>query len=146
MLPDLLIVDGGKGQLSRAVAVLEKFNLLDQVPVVGLAKQNEELFVPDQVRSIILPNGSQGLFLVQRVRDEAHRFAIGTHRNRRSKQIGQSPLDEIPGIGPRRKKALLLKFGSAKQIARAGLADLEKVDGISHQMAQQIYDFFNAGS
>lgn len=138
MLPDLLIVDGGKGQLSRAVAVLEKFNLLDQVPVVGLAKQNEELFVPDQVRPIILPNGSQGLFLVQRVRDEAHRFAVTGHRKRRTKSGLASRLDTIVGVGPARRKALLGKFGSIQNIQNASIEELASTPGISDNLAHQI--------
>jgi excinuclease ABC subunit C len=138
MLPDLLIVDGGKGQLSRAVAVLEKFNLLDQVPVVGLAKQNEELFVPDQARPIILPNGSQGLFLVQRVRDEAHRFAVTGHRKRRTKSGLASRLDTIVGVGPARRKALLGKFGSIQNIQNASIEELASTPGISDNLAHQI--------
>ena len=101
LLPDLLIVDGGKGQLSRAVAVLERFDLMEKVPVAGLAKQNEELFVPGQSTSILLPRHSQGLFLIQRIRDEAHRFAITSHRKLRTKQGIASRLDIIPGIARR---------------------------------------------
>jgi excinuclease ABC subunit C len=112
LLPDLLIVDGGKGQLSRAVDVLEKYQLLDRVPVAGLAKQNEELFIPDQNTPIVLPKNSQGLFLLQRVRDEAHRFAITSHRKQRTKTGLASRLDSVMGIGPAKRKALLGKFGS----------------------------------
>ena len=138
MLPDLLIVDGGKGQLSRAVAVLEKFNLLDQVPVVGLAKQNEELFIPGHGRPITLPNGSQGLFLVQRVRDEAHRFAVTGHRKRRTKSGLASRLDTIVGVGPARRKALLAKFGSIQNIQNASIEELASTPGISENLAHQI--------
>ena len=138
MLPDLLIVDGGKGQLSRAVAVLEKFDLTEQVPVAGLAKQNEELFVPDQARPIILPNGSQGLFLVQRVRDEAHRFAVTGHRKRRTKSGLASRLDTIVGVGPARRKALLGKFGSIQNIQNASIEELASTPGISDNLAHQI--------
>ena len=138
MLPDLLIVDGGKGQLSRAVAVLEKFNLLDQVPVVGLAKQNEELFIPGHGRPITLPNGSQGLFLVQRVRDEAHRFAVTGHRKRRTKSGLASRLDTIVGVGPARRKALLGKFGSIQNIQNASIEELASTPGISDNLAHQI--------
>ncbi|PJK30558.1 excinuclease ABC subunit UvrC [Minwuia thermotolerans] len=146
--PDLLIIDGGKGQLGVAEAVLEELALKDEVAVVSIAKGvdrnagREEFHVPGKT-PFRLPERDPVLYYLQRLRDEAHRFAIGTHRARRSKQIGQSPLDEIEGIGPKRKKALLLKFGSAKGVARAGLADLERVDGISGAMAKQIYDHFN---
>ena len=138
LLPDLLIVDGGKGQLSRAVAVLEKYNLRDRVPVAGLAKQNEELFIPDQSQPITLPNGSQGLFLVQRVRDEAHRFAITGHRKRRTKSGLASRLDTIAGVGPARRKALLGKFGSIQNIQAASINELSSIPGISEDLAHQI--------
>ena len=138
LLPDLLIVDGGKGQLSRAVAVLEKYNLRDRVPVAGLAKQNEELFIPDQSQPVILPNGSQGLFLVQRVRDEAHRFAITGHRKRRTKSGLASRLDTIAGVGPARRKALLGKFGSIQNIQAASINELSSIPGISEDLAHQI--------
>jgi len=138
LLPDLLIVDGGKGQLSRAVAVLEKYNLLDRVPVAGLAKQNEELFIPDQSQPITLPNGSQGLFLIQRVRDEAHRFAITGHRKRRTKSGLASRLDTIAGVGPARRKALLGKFGSIQNIQAASINELSSIPGISEDLAHQI--------
>ncbi len=100
LLPDLLIVDGGKGQLGVAVEVLAEFGLTEVVPVTGLAKQHEELFLPGRPDSIMLPPGSQGLFLVQRIRDEAHRFAITSHRAKRSKVAVASQLDAVPGIGP----------------------------------------------
>ncbi len=147
--PNLVIIDGGLGQVGGVEEVFAELGV-EGVGLVSIAKGpdrnagRERFFLPGKP-PFDLPERDPVLYYLQRLRDEAHRFAIGTHRNRRSKQIGQSPLDEIPGIGPRRKKALLLKFGSAKQIARAGLADLEKVDGISGQIAQQIYDFFNSG-
>ena len=123
-LPDLIIIDGGKGQLSRATKVLDEFGLLDVVPVVGLAKREEEIFVPDQSRSILLPRKSEGLYLVQRIRDEAHRFAITAHRKQRSKLGIASQLDAIPGIGPARRKALMSHFGSIDAIRQASEADL----------------------
>ncbi len=138
LLPDLLIVDGGKGQLSRAVSVLEKYNLLDQIPVVGLAKQNEELFIPGQSNPILLPKGSQGLFLLQRIRDEAHRFAITTHRKQRTKTGLASRLDSIAGVGPARRKALLGKFGSIQNILNASIDDLSSIPGISESLAHSI--------
>jgi excinuclease ABC subunit C len=138
LLPDLLLVDGGKGQLSRAVAVLEKYNLTDQVPVAGLAKENEELFIPHRSSPIMLARGSQGLFLVQRVRDEAHRFAITSHRKRRTKSGLASRLDTIPGVGPARRKALLVKFGSIQNIIDASVDDLSSLPGISESLAHSI--------
>jgi excinuclease ABC subunit C len=137
-LPDLLIVDGGKGQLGRAVKVLEGYGLLGQIPVAGLAKQEEELFVPDRPASILLPRSSQGLYLIQRVRDEAHRFAITAHRARRDKQGVASKLDSIPGIGPSRRRALLTHFGSIEDIRNASLEDLQKAPGITLKLAQVI--------
>jgi len=137
-LPDLVIVDGGKGQLSRAVTILEKFDLMEQVPVAGLAKQNEELFVPNQSQAIILPGDSQGLFLIQRVRDEAHRFAITGHRNRRTKSGIASRLDTIAGVGPARRKALLGTFGSIENIQAASIEEISSIPGISESLAHQI--------
>ncbi|HTX93062.1 MAG TPA: excinuclease ABC subunit UvrC [Anaerolineales bacterium] len=137
-LPDLLIVDGGKGQLSRAVSVLEKFDLFDQVPVVGLAKEREELFFPNKSDSLLLPRHSQALYLVQRIRDEAHRFAITAHRARRTKQGMASALDSIPGIGPAKRKALLKQFGSVDKIREATVVELTAVPGINEMLAQNI--------
>jgi excinuclease ABC subunit C len=126
-LPDLVIIDGGKGQLGRAVKVLENFKLADKVPVVGLAKQEEEIFFPNRSKPLLLPRHSQGLYLVQRIRDEAHRFAITAHRNRRSKQGLASQLDAIPGIGPTRRKTLLKHFGSIDKIREASIDELTTV-------------------
>jgi excinuclease ABC subunit C len=141
LLPDFLIVDGGKGQLSRAVAVLEKFDLLDKIPVAGLAKQNEELFIPNRSTPIVLPRKSQGLFLIQRVRDEAHRFAITSHRKRRTKTGLASRLDSIPGIGPARRKALLSRFGSIEKIKDAPIEDLTAIPGVTQQIAHSIKSY-----
>ncbi|MHB1482673.1 MAG: excinuclease ABC subunit UvrC [Bellilinea sp.] len=138
ILPDLLIVDGGKGQLGRAVAVLERFNLLDKVPVVGLAKQHEEIFIPGRPTSLMLPRHSQGLYLIQRIRDEAHRFAITAHRSRRSKAGLASRLDSVPGIGPSKRKALLTKFGSVDGILAASIEDLTSVKGITEDLAMAL--------
>jgi excinuclease ABC subunit C len=137
-LPDLLIVDGGKGQLSRAVKVLEEFGLTGRVPVTGLAKQQEELFLPGKSESLLLPRHSQGLYLLQRIRDEAHRFAITAHRNRRTKAGLASRLETVPGIGPKRRKALLTQFGSIQGIQEASLEELERVPGITEEIAQSI--------
>ena len=138
LLPDLLLVDGGKGQLSRAVAVLEKFDLLEKIPVAGLAKQHEELFVPGRPAPILLPRKSQGLYLIQRVRDEAHRFAITSHRKRRTKTGLASRLDAIAGIGPARRKALLNQFGSIERIKEASLEELTAIPGVTAQVAMAI--------
>ncbi len=138
LLPDLLIVDGGKGQLSVAVEVLEEFGLTEVVPVVGLAKQREELFLPGRTDGILLPQGSQGLFLVQRIRDEAHRFAITFHREKRGKAAVASTLDAVPGIGPARRKALLKRFGSVEAIREASLEQLAGVPGMSLAAARSV--------
>ena len=138
VLPDLLIVDGGKGQLQMAVEVLKSFDLAHVVPVVGLAKREEELFKPGKLRSILLPRKSQGLYLVQRVRDEAHRFANTGHRKRRSKAGTASILDSIPGVGPTRRKKLLSRFGSLDDIRGATVEEIASVPGIPVHVAEAI--------
>ena len=146
--PDLMLIDGGAGQLTAAQQVLVDLGI-DDVPLVAIAKGpdrnagRERFFRPGREPFSLDPRDPV-LYYLQRLRDEAHRFAIGTHRARRTKAIGSSPLDEIPGIGARRKKALLHHFGSARGVARAGLADLERVEGISKAVAQRIYDHFHA--
>jgi len=135
MLPDLLIIDGGKGQLGVAVEVLQSFELFGQVPVCGLAKQQEEIFLPGRPDSILLPRQSQGLYLVQRVRDEAHRFAITAHRAKRAKTGIASQLDEIPGVGPARRRALLKQFGSLEGIRAASVDELAQAPGIPREVA-----------
>jgi excinuclease ABC subunit C len=137
-LPDLLIIDGGKGQLGVAVEVLKAFELFERVPVCGLAKQQEEIFLPGKSDSILLPRRSQGLFLVQRVRDEAHRFALTHHRTLRGKIGLASQLDAIPGIGPARRKALLKRFGSLDGIRDASLEELASVRGMTREAAQAV--------
>lgn len=126
-LPDLIIIDGGKGQLGRAVSVLEKFELQDKIPIVGLAKQNEEIFFPHRSQSLMLPRHSQALYLLQRIRDEAHRYGITAHRKKRQKLGMASQLDSIPGIGPTRRKALLKHFGSVDKIREASVEELRAV-------------------
>jgi len=146
--PDLLLIDGGAGQLSAALEALHECGVANDVTVVGIAKGpernagREKFFMPGQ-EMFQLPVNDPVLHFLQRLRDEAHRFAIGAHRVRRTKKIITSPLDEVSGIGAKRKKALLLHFGSAKAVAAAGLEDLEKVEGISHSVAQKIYDHFH---
>jgi len=115
--------------------VLEAHDLLDKVHVVGLAKQQEELFIPGRLESLLLPRHSQGFYLVQRIRDEAHRFAITAHRNKRSKAGLVSRLDSVPGIGPAKRKALLMRFGSIDGILSASVEDLTSVPGINEDLA-----------
>jgi excinuclease ABC subunit C len=146
--PDLILIDGGAGQLSSAQQVLADLGITD-LPLAGIAKgpdrdAGRERFFPPCREPFSLDPKDPVLYYLQRLRDEAHRFAIGTHRAKRMKAIGSSPLDEVPGIGARRKKALLHHFGSARGVARAGLADLERVEGISKAVAQRIYDHFHA--
>jgi excinuclease ABC subunit C len=138
ILPDLLIVDGGKGQLSRAVKVLEEFELSGKFFTTGLAKQNEELFIPDRSVPIILPSHSQALYLIQRVRDEAHRFAITAHRKRRDKAGVASVLDSIPGIGPARRRALLAHFAGIDAIREASVEDIQSVKGMTKKLAEVV--------
>ncbi|WKZ39627.1 MAG: excinuclease ABC subunit UvrC [Anaerolineales bacterium] len=138
ILPDLIIIDGGKGQLSRVVKVLEQFELFDKVHVVGLAKQEEEIFFPHRSEPLILPRHSQGLYLVQRIRDEAHRFGITAHRKKRSKLGLASQLDSIPGIGPTRRKALLKHFGSMDKIREASVEEIAAVKGMNESAAQSV--------
>jgi excinuclease ABC subunit C len=138
LLPDLLVVDGGKGQLNVALEVLDEFGLRDQIPAVGLAKQEEEVFVPDQSVPLQLPRSSEGLFLMQRVRDEAHRFAITYHRKLRGKQTIVSQLDGVPGIGPKRRSALLKHFGSIDAIRAATVEELAAVPSMTRKAAEQL--------
>ena len=145
--PDLVLIDGGQGQLSAAKAVLDELGLSD-LAVAGVAKGpdrdagREHFYVPGR-NSFMLEARDPVLYYIQRLRDEAHKFAIGSHRARRSRAIGINPLDEVPGIGPTRKKALLQAFGSAKAVARASVTDLAGVDGVSSALAQAIYDHFH---
>ncbi len=145
--PDLLLIDGGKGQLSAVMETLEDAGIHD-VPVVAISKGpdrnagRETLHLPSG-RDFQLPPNSPVLFYLQRLRDEAHRFAIGAHRQKRAKSMAASPLDEVPGIGPNRKRALLMHFGTARAVKNAALEDLEKAPGISKTMARGIYDYFH---
>ena len=146
--PDLILIDGGKGQLSAVCEVMEDAGVHD-VPVVGVAKgphhgrEGREVFHLPGGREITLPPNSASLFYLQRLRDEAHRFAIGTHRAKRAKSLTTSTLDEVPGIGPNRKRALLMHFGTARAVKGAALEDLEKAPGISKATARQLYDYFH---
>jgi len=139
--PDLLIVDGGKGQLSAAREIMRDLGV-ESIPTFGLAKEHEYLFAETQTDPIILPPDSPELHLLQRLRDEAHRFALTYHRKKREKASLSSVLNEIPGIGPKRRKALLKHFGSVKVIREAALEDLLAVPGLNRSSAQAVWDFF----
>ncbi|MGP7794571.1 excinuclease ABC subunit UvrC [Sphingomonas sp. CLY1604] len=147
--PDLVLIDGGKPQLGAAKAVLEDLGIED-VCLVGIAKgphhgrEGREVFHLLDGREFQLPVNAPVLFYLQRLRDEVHRFVIGAHRDKRSKAIGASPLDEVPGIGPARKKALLMHFGTGRAVRNASLEDLKKAPGVSAGVAQQVYDFYHA--
>ena len=149
--PDLLLIDGGKGQLSAVCEILEQAGVHD-IPVVGVAKgphhgrDGREVFHFPGGREITLPPNAPLLFYLQRLRDEAHRFAIGTHRAKRAKSLTTSTLDEVPGIGPNRKRALLMHFGTARAVKGAALEDLERAPGISKAMARHLHDYFHAGA
>ena len=147
--PDLVLVDGGRGQLEAAKTVLAELGI-EGVPLVGVAKGpdrdagRETFFVPGRDPFKLAPR-DPALYFIQRLRYEAHRFAIGTHRARRKKDFTKNPLDEISGIGPQRKRALLLHFGTAKAISRASLEDLTKAPGVNEATARAVYDFFHDG-
>ncbi|VAW72963.1 Excinuclease ABC subunit C [hydrothermal vent metagenome] len=148
VLPELLLIDGGKGQVSSAQKVMEELQI-SEILLVGVSKGPERragmeiLHIPSQQRELDLPPDSPALHLVQQIRDEAHRFAITGHRQRRAKARNVSPLEGIPGVGPRRRQQLLKHFGGMQEVARAGVEDLGKVAGISHDLAQKIYDTFH---
>jgi excinuclease ABC subunit C len=134
LLPDLLLIDGGKGQLGVALEVLAEFDLIDDVPVASLAKQEEVLFMPGRDQPIRLPSRSDGFYLVQRVRDESHRFANEGHRRRRSKVGTASILDSVPGVGPQRRKRLLEHFGSLDELRKATAEEIASVPGIPYEV------------
>lgn len=148
--PDLVLIDGGKGQMSSVKAALEEIGV-DDVPLIAIAKgphhgrDGREVFHFPDGRELTLPVNAPVLFYLQRLRDEVHRYAIGAHRAKRSKAITVSPLDEVPGVGPSRKKALLLHFGTARAVRNASLEDLQKAPGVSAAVAQTVYDFYHAG-
>jgi excinuclease ABC subunit C len=148
--PDLVLIDGGKGQVSAVREVFERLGIED-VPFIGIAKgphhgrEGREVFHLPDGRELTLPVNAPVLFYLQRLRDEVHRYAIGAHRTKRAKAITASPLDEVPGIGPARKKALLLHFGTARAVRSASLEDLQKAPGVSAAVAQTVYDFYHGG-
>jgi excinuclease ABC subunit C len=147
-VPDLLLIDGGKGQLGVAQEVLDELAVPD-VQLLSVAKGAsrkpglEELFLPERSAPLILPPDSPGLHLIQQIRDEAHRFAIAAHRGQRNKSRRGSVLDSIEGLGPKRRRSLLQNFGSTREVARAGVSDLARVDGISKALAERIYNYFH---
>ena len=145
--PDLLLIDGGAGQVSAVAEIMREFGVED-IAMVGVAKgvdrdHGKEEFHVSGKRPFALQRNDPVLYFVQRLRDEAHRFAIGTHRAKRAKSVSASPLDDIEGVGAARKRALLAHFGSAKAVSRANLADLKAVEGVSVAMAEKIYHFFH---
>jgi excinuclease ABC subunit C len=137
ILPDLVLIDGGKGQLNAAQTVMKEVGV-DSVPIVSLAKENEEIFTPKRQSSIVLPRNSHGLQLLQRLRDEAHRFALSYHTKVRKRKTFASSLDNVPGIGPHRKRALLLKFGTVSAIRNASIEELTGVDGITPSLVEKL--------
>jgi excinuclease ABC subunit C len=141
-MPDLIVIDGGKGQLSAVVEVERELGV--ETPTVGLAKQYEEVFLPGRRDPVLLPRNSQALFLLQRIRDEAHRFGLTYHRNLRSKRQSRSALDEIPGIGDKRRVALLKHFGSVDRMKQATLEDLAHAPGMNRPAAEKLYQALRA--
>ncbi len=147
LLPDLVIVDGGPGQLAQAVKVLQELDLFHMVSVIGLAKEQEEIFLPGQSRGLRLPPTCQGLFLLQRIRDEAHRFGIAYHRQLRSKAATKSVLDDVPGIGPARRKQLLTWCaGDLHRLQRATVTELAHIPGMNRTVARAVRDFLAAAA
>jgi excinuclease ABC subunit C len=137
IIPDLVLIDGGRGQLNAALEVRQELGL-DSIPMVSLAKENEAVFIPSSTQPVYIAKDSPALHILQRARDEAHRFAISYHRKLRHKEIIASALDNIPGIGPKRKKALLKKFGSIEAIKEASLEELSQTKGITSALAQKV--------
>ncbi|WP_405287630.1 excinuclease ABC subunit UvrC [Methanobrevibacter sp.] len=140
--PDLIVIDGGKGQLGMACGVLEKLNLT-HIPIIGLAKEFEEIFIPNSSRPIIIPKNNQALHLLQQVRDESHRFAITYHRKLRSKNISASSLDDIAGIGKKRKINLLKEFETIDNIKNASIEELAKIEGMNQKTAENVYNYYH---
>ena len=141
--PDVVMIDGGKGQLSSVVAVLQEMNLLEDLRVVSLAKQREEIFLPGESQPLETDAEQPGVQLLRRLRDEAHRFAVGFHRQQRSDQLRRSRLDEIPGLGYHRQKQLLAHFRSIDYIRQATADQLAEAPGIGPHLAQEIYGYFH---
>ena len=138
--PNLLLVDGGKGQLNVAVRVLEELGLDDEIPVASLAKQFEEVFLPGQSEPVRLPRQSEALYMLQRIRDESHRFAITFHRERRGKRMTVSILDDVPGLGPARRKRLTKELGGVKGVTNASLESLQALTWLPDNVAVAVYE------
>ena len=143
-LPDLIVIDGGKGQLSSALEIIRQHAGHKKVPVVGLAKQFELVFREGESEPVVLPRHSQALYLIQRIRDEAHRFAITYHRKLRGKRNLVSVLDHIVGIGPKRRQALWSHFGTLSRIKAAGVEELMAAPGMNRPAAEAVFNFFLA--
>ena len=140
--PDLLVVDGGKPQLTAAMNQLDELGL--DIPVCGLAKADEEVFVPWDETPVVLPSGSASLYLIKQVRDESHRFAITFHRELRDKAMTVSVLDDVPGVGPKRKRAIMKRFGSMRRLREASLDDIAAVEGVPADVARAVFDAVHA--
>ncbi len=142
IFPDLVLIDGGKGQLGVALEVRKELGL--EIPFISLAEKREEIYLPQASKPVILPNDSPSLLLLRQIRDEAHRFALSYHRNLRGRSTRGSVLDEIPGVGPKRKRELLRHFGTVKSIREASVEELAEVTGISLKVAREIYQHIHA--
>lgn len=140
--PDLIVIDGGKGQLSMACEVLDELNLA-HIPIIGLAKEFEEIYIPNSKRPIIIPKNNKALHLLQQVRDESHRFAITYHRKLRSDNISESSLDDIPGIGKKRKINILKEFGTMDKVKNASVEELAKIKGMNEKVATNVYEYYH---
>lgn len=140
--PDLIVIDGGKGQLSMACEVLDELNLA-HIPIIGLAKEFEEIYIPNSKRPIIIPKNNKALHLLQQVRDESHRFAITYHRKLRSDNISESSLDDIPGIGKKRKINILNEFGTMDKVKNASVEELAKIKGMNEKVATNVYEYYH---
>lgn len=136
--PSLVVIDGGRGQLSAATRALADAGL--SIPVIGLAKRLEEVYFPDRPDPLLVARGSEALFVLQHVRDEAHRFAVAYHRQKRERRALASPLDEVPGVGPARKKSLLKRFGSFARLAQASVEEIAETPGVGPELARAVHE------
>ncbi len=136
-MPDLILIDGGRGHLNAILRVMADLGI-SSIPIAGIAKENEEIFIPESTKAIILPRNSHALYLLQRIRDEAHRFAISYHTKIHKKATLSARIDDIPGIGPKRKRALIKRFGSIKGVKEATLEEISAVSGMNLSLAEQV--------
>ena len=139
--PDLVVIDGGLGQVNAVQAVLDELGV--EIPLISLAEKNEEIYKPHRSEPLVLPRRDEGLRLLQRLRDEAHRFAVEYNRKRRTRRMTSSALDHIEGVGPQRRRALLKKFGSVNGIREASLEELAAVPGMNRTVARRVYEYFH---